>query len=359
MLSKSKTIFVGLSGGVDSSVVALRLLRQGYSVVGVFIKTWQPEFLTCTWENERLEAMRVSAHLGIPFLTCDATDAYKTNVADYMVREYTEGRTPNPDVMCNQFVKFGAFLDFAKSHGAETVATGHYAQVNFHEGRYRLYRGVDESKDQSYFLWALSQEQLSHIYFPVGDTKKSAVRMEARTAHLPTCNKQDSQGICFLGDIDMKEFLSYYIPPKTGDILGTDGSCIGTHEGAHFYTIGQRHGFTITTTKEASLPYYVVAKDLKKNTIVVSHTPIKIQNIKIHLTHVNSIQKKLPSQCQAQFRYRQKPFNIVWEGTSDDHGMLTVSDTDIDVPSLGQSCVFYNTDECLGGGIINDITELD
>ena len=217
-----KKVFVGLSGGVDSAVSATLLKKQGYEVVGVFIKTWHPDFLECNEEDERRDAMRVAAFLDIPFLTFDLADVYKKEVADYMIREYKEGRTPNPDVMCNKEVKFGTFLKKAISMGADCVATGHYARVlspcegGVPEGRGGLLKGKDPSKDQSYFLWTLKQEQLERIVFPIGNLKKTEVRKLAKKFNLPVAEKKDSQGICFLGEIDLKEFLKHYIKLKKG-----------------------------------------------------------------------------------------------------------------------------------------------
>jgi len=350
-----KTVFVGLSGGVDSSVSALRLVKQGYHVVGVFIKTWHPDFLPCTWEAERLDAMRIAARLNIPFLTCDATDAYKNDVAEYMISEYREGRTPNPDVMCNQYVKFGVFLDFALRHGAEAVATGHYAHVEHTGETYHLYRGFDPEKDQSYFLWTLTQKQLSRIFFPIGDTVKSHVRIEAKQSDIHTFEKRDSQGICFLGHVDIKEFLSHYVRVTKGDVLDEAGNVIGSHDGALFYTLGQRHGFITTTTRAESAPFYVISKDLTRNTITVSTTPKRVIGETVILSRVNVIAGELPTICEAQFRYRQKPFAVQVARHTDGRVMLTVLDKNIETPSLGQSCVLYADRECLGGGIINEI----
>lgn len=352
---KNKHVFVGLSGGVDSSVAAKRLIEQGYSVTGVFIKTWHPDFLTCSEEAERRDAMRVAAHLKIPFLTCDAQDAYKNDVAEYLIREYKEGRTPNPDVMCNQFVKFGAFMKFALHIGAQYVATGHYARVEERNENFHLYRGIDANKDQSYFLWTLTQAQLSKCLFPIGDTDKPRIRKEAEIAELPTFAKNDSQGICFLGQIDITEFLSHYIEAKPGNILNEQDETIGTHNGALFYTIGQRQGLAIKTLGDETLPYYVISKDMQKNTITVAASPKKVTHEKISLSHLNLIQSVVPTVCEAQFRYRQKPFTVSFEKNTNEHGMLTLLETNIELPSVGQSCVLYNGDECLGGGIINEI----
>lgn len=354
MNSTKETVFVGLSGGVDSSVSAQRLLRNGYTVVGIFIKTWQPDFLTCNWEAERLDAMRVAAHLNIPFLTFDAESTYRDEVAEYMITEYRKGRTPNPDVMCNQHVKFGAFLRYALQHGAEKVATGHYAQVKETEGRFHLYRGADTNKDQSYFLWTLTQEQLSRIIFPVGNALKATVRKEAEEGNLPTFAKHDSQGVCFLGEIDMREFLSHYVVTTEGDVLDTHGRVIGSHEGAVFYTIGQRHGFTINPKVTETTPHYVVAKDVEKNTITVSVEQQIATGRNVILRKVNTITASLPDTCEAQFRYRQKPFRVTLK-KQEDCISLTIPDDIVELPSLGQSCVLYEGDMCLGGGIIDAI----
>lgn len=348
-------VFVGLSGGVDSSVTAKRLLDAGHSVTGVFIKTWHPDFLPCTEEVDRRDAMRVAAHLGIPFLTCDAVDVYKKDVAEYMIHEYEAGRTPNPDVMCNRFVKFGAFLEFAQAHGASHVATGHYAEVREKAGVFHLFRGVDTNKDQSYFLWTLTQQQLAATLLPVGDTEKPAIRKEAEAAKLPTFAKGDSQGICFLGEVDIQEFLSHYIKVESGIVLSETGEAIGTHDGALYYTIGQRQGFVVKTAGTESVPQYVVKKDMRANTLTVSTSPVQVTGERFVLSQLNLIQGNVPHQCEAQFRYRQKPFKVQIEMTRKGHGMLTLLDKNIELPSLGQSCVLYAGDECLGGGIINEI----
>jgi tRNA-specific 2-thiouridylase len=355
MENRKKTVYVGLSGGVDSSVSAARLIKAGYSVVGVFIRTWVPDFLDCNIEAERLDAMRVAATLGIPFRTLDAEEAYKNEVADYMIREYQAGRTPNPDVMCNKFVKFGAFLDFALAEGADMVATGHYAEVK-HEGEsYHLHRGKDPLKDQSYFLWTLTPHELERIVFPIGDSVKSAIREEAGRYSLPTAAKNDSQGICFLGHVDMKDFLMHYIESKEGNVLDEAGNSIGTHDGAIFYTIGQRNGFSVKTVGDSSSPHYVVSKDVEKNTITVSPRLTTISGKTLILSDVNQISEDFGEECEAQFRYRQKPFKVGISRTEEGHVMLTVLENSIETPSAGQSCVLYRGDRCLGGGIINTI----
>ncbi len=351
----SGTVFVGLSGGVDSSVAAVRLIASGYTVVGVFIKVWHPDFLECNWEQERTDAMRVAAKLGIPFLTCDAQQVYKDAVASYFIDEYKNGRTPNPDVMCNKHVKFGAFLDFALQHGADFVATGHYAQhVVTHKG-HTLLRGVDTSKDQSYFLWTLTQAQLAKVLLPIGDSSKVRIREEAARAALTTAQKKDSQGICFLGHIDIADFLSHYMDLKNGIVLDEQGNEIGTHKGAIIYTQGQRQGFTITTSNPVRHPYYVTTTNAANNTIVVS-TKKPEQEVKssMTLTEVNYIawQPQVGETIEVQTRYRQKP-TICTITDADGTNTLTLQFTQsAEQVSSGQSCVLYSRDVCCGGGII-------
>jgi tRNA-specific 2-thiouridylase len=354
---RGSTVFVGLSGGVDSSVAALRLKNAGYRVVGVFIKVWQPDFLTCNWEAERLDAMRVAATLDIPFLTCDATDRYKNDVADYLIREYKAGRTPNPDVMCNKHVKFGAFLDFARAHGADFVATGHYAQRIDKDSGPELHRGADQNKDQSYFLWTLTNEQLSQIVFPVGNSEKAVIRKEAEHAGLPTAEKPDSQGVCFLGALDMKEFLFHFIPRDVGTVRDTDGNEIGEHDGALFYTIGQRHGFRNNNTHADDRPYYVVEKDIEKNILVASHkkpTHMDGHGSTLYLTDTNWIGPRDGEAVEIQTRYRQKPARGIVSSAGDARAEIKLSEP-LEMSAAGQSCVLYRGTRCLGGGIIDRV----
>lgn len=371
-------VFVGLSGGVDSSVSAALLKNDGYEVVGVFMKTWHPDFLPCMWKEERQDAMRVAAHLDIPFLTFDLEDAYKHGVADYMIREYKAGRTPNPDVMCNKEVKFGAFLERSLALGADCIATGHYARVRRQAGTKKgptlkrsgakqsdggrlvlveyadLLVGVDEEKDQSYFLWTLGQKQLSHTLFPVGGMKKSAVRELARKFGLPTAEKKDSQGVCFVGDLDMKEFLNQFIPQKKGNVLNTKGEIVGIHSGALFYTLGERHGFTITKKTSSEVRYYVVAKDVKKNTITVAHEEYMLEiggKKQITLNSTNWISTlPIPNHAYtAQIRYHGAylPCVVVEKFNGD---VELVFETPQLVAS-GQSVVLYAGEVCMGGGV--------
>jgi len=354
LAGKGKTVFVGLSGGVDSSVAAARLIKQGYKVVGVFIKVWHPDWMVCDWETERLDAMRVAAHLDIPFLTCDAEAAYRDDVATYFIKEYEAGRTPNPDVMCNQHVKFGRFLEFALEKGADFIATGHYAQRIETEEIATMYRGGDANKDQTYFLWTLSNKQLSQSLFPVGDTPKEDIRIQAEQLGIPVATKKDSQGICFLGHIDIAEFLSHYIDLVPGDVLDVEGACIGRHQGALVYTNGQRHGFTIETQTDQQKALYVVARDIDANTITVASTvPVLPDTSELHLRDTVVRQPiQVGEEIEFQYRYRQTPHvGIVTQVA--DTGLIIVPQSSIPTPAAGQSCVLYRGSLCVGGGILS------
>jgi tRNA-uridine 2-sulfurtransferase len=347
--NKKHKIFVGVSGGVDSSVVAYLLKQQGHEVHGVFVKTWSPDWLPCTWVDEKRDAMRVCAALDIPFHFLDAEEAYKQGVADYMIAEYKAGRTPNPDVLCNRVIKFGALWDYVQSQGGQYIATGHYAQT---DGMH-LMKGADPAKDQSYFLWMLSPRELSHILFPIGHLQKSEVRILAEKARLFTSEKKDSQGICFLGDIDMKEFLSHYIEQKTGAVIDTNGNTIGRHDGIWFYTLGERHGFRIAKQSTDQKPYYVVEKRIEDNTLVVSHekevfyTKKETQIITLRNT---SFLEDIHKTLEAQIRYHGEliPAKMIDQNT--------VKLSYKGVIAEGQSLVLYKKNTLVGGGVIDSIS---
>jgi tRNA-specific 2-thiouridylase len=340
-----KKVFVGMSGGVDSSVSAALLTEQGYDVTGVFIKVWQPDFIECTWKEDRLDAMRVAAQLGIPFVTLDLEKEYKEGVIDYMIEEYRAGRTPNPDVMCNREVKFGAFWKWAKEQGADYIATGHYAQT---DGK-QLLLSKDSNKDQTYFLWTLTTHDLSHVLFPVGHLHKEKVREEAQMRGLYTRGKKDSQGLCFVGTIDVKTLLKEYIDEKKGDVLDESRKSIGTHDGVMFYTIGERHGFTITKKNTDDTPYFIIAKNVAHNTLVVSHTPPHEKHGEvITLSRTNWIHQMQPGDVyEARARYRAPCARV--EVIDDTHMKVIGGEL---VATQGQSLVLYNDKRCLGGGII-------
>ncbi len=353
-MKKKGKVYVGLSGGVDSSVSAALLKDQGYDVTGVFIKVWQPPFLECTWKEERLDAMRVAAHLDIPFMTLDLEKEYKESIVDYMVAEYKAGRTPNPDVMCNKTIKFGAFLKKALEEGADFVATGHYAHRIKKNGVYELHAGLDKNKDQSYFLWTLTQDQLKHILFPVGGYEKAQVRKLAKKFDLITADKKDSQGLCFMGKLDMKDFLKEFIEEKRGNVIDDENNVIGYHDGAMFYTLGQRRGFVIVEKTPEDTPYYIVAKDIKNNTITVSHqigSHLPKEKKDIELTQINWI-LAVPEDGERFFvriRYRQRLYECTLKKAGDSVALT------FDVPQTvdkGQSAVLYKDSCCIGGGII-------
>ena len=334
-----------MSGGVDSSVSALLLKQQGYDVTGVFIKVWQPDFIECTWKEDRLDAMRVAALLDIPFVTLDLEKEYKEGVIDYMIEEYRRGRTPNPDVMCNREVKFGAFYTWAKAHGADYIATGHYAE---HDG-ISLVKSKDENKDQTYFLWTLKKELFSSILFPVGAMEKSKVRDLAEKHTLPVSAKKDSQGLCFVGTIDIKTLLKQYIKEKKGSVLNEHGEVIGEHDGVMFFTIGERHGFTITKKVTDDTPYFVIAKDVEKNTLTVSHTvPQEEKNEVLSLEKTNWTVTITPgAMYEARARYRAPLARV--EIIDETH--VRVLEGEITKAS-GQSLVLYDKERCIGGGVL-------
>jgi tRNA-specific 2-thiouridylase len=347
---KSKKVYIGMSGGVDSSVSAALLKKAGYDVTGVFIKVWQPDWINCTWKEDRLDAMRVAAKLDIPFITLDLEKEYKEEVVDYMISEYKLGRTPNPDVMCNRYVKFGGFYNYAMKNGADYVATGHYAQVI--DGK--LVAGEDKNKDQTYFLWTLNKEQLSKTLFPVGNIEKPEVRKLAKKFDLPNALKKDSQGLCFIGKIDIKEFLSHYITPDKGGVLDIQGNVIGTHDGSFFYTIGERHGFDIIKKTPNDEPYYVISKDIEKNTITVANKglegelPNGITTIQVKDVNWNQGVPAIGRKILARTRYRAPLQEIEFVDSN------TVKFTNVqDNISVGQSLVMYDGNICLGGAIIS------
>jgi tRNA-specific 2-thiouridylase len=358
--SKKKKVFVGMSGGVDSSVAAYLMKKKGYDVTGVFIKVWQPDFYECTWREDRLDAMRICAKLGIPFKTLDLEKEYKQEVVDYMIHEYKTGRTPNPDVMCNRYIKFGGFYDWAISSGADYVATGHYSRVKIDKtGQAHLLMAEDDNKDQTYFLWTLAQTKLRKCLFPIGDIKKPEVRKLAKKYNLITATKKDSQGLCFIGKVDMQDFLKNFIPAKIGKILNEKGEAIGSHDGAQYFTIGQRHGFTLTNNTASSNPVYVISKDLETNTVVVSDKKPGQKAMgdakTLIIDNVNEINPwQDGSEYLARVRYRQPLQICVLKKINKQGSWKVVFSNSQPAVAIGQSVVIYKDGECFGGGIIEE-----
>jgi len=304
-----------------------------------------------------LDAMKVAASLGIPFQTLDLEQEYKRDVVEYMVHEYRIGRTPNPDVCCNRAIKFGALWSWARQNGADFVATGHYARIkpdSAHGSRqddYALYMGLDTSKDQSYFLWQLTQDDLSHILFPIGAMKKNEVRREAAKRGLTTAAKKDSQGLCFLGQVDMKEFLSHFITEKPGVVYDTLARPVGTHPGAFFFTIGQRHGFTIHTKDAHRTPLYVIDKDIKENTLIVSPKynavlPDGYTQFTVADVLYSDVNTTLP--LEVCFRYHGKRYRATY-----DENTHTIRTKEKVHAACGQSTVLYRGERVVGGGIVD------
>jgi tRNA-specific 2-thiouridylase len=341
----AQQVFIGLSGGVDSAVSAALLRREGYDVVGAFIKIWSPEFIECTWREDRLDAMRVCAALSIPFREVDLSEEYKDEVVQCMVSDYKKGITPNPDVLCNRAIKFGHFAKWAFENGADRIATGHYARVENGQGRSLvLKRGADMNKDQSYFLYRLGQEDLSRTLFPIGGLQKSEVRTLAKKFGLPNAERPDSQGLCFVGHVSMKDFLGRFIALTRGDVVDESGEIIGVHDGAALYTVGERHGFT----SSGSAPRYVVATDIARNIVRVSTDKKDAERSSVALSDVHWVGERpaFPLIVSAQARYREKPFRV----------SVSQAEAAFDEPHIaapGQSLVLYDGEKCLGGGVIN------
>lgn len=354
---KDTKVVVGISGGVDSSVAALLLKEEGYDVVGIFMKNWDDtdENGVCTAEVDYEDAVAVCNQIDIPYYSINFEKEYYDRVFTYFLDEYKKGRTPNPDIMCNKEIKFKAFLDFAKSLGADFVATGHYARVDRSGDETVMLRGVDSNKDQTYFLSQLSQEQIKDVLFPVGELEKSQVREIAHKYKLATADKKDSTGICFIGERDFNEFLSNYLPAQEGNIVDTEGNILGRHDGLMFHTIGQRRGLGIGGEGEA---WFVCGKDLKKNELIVcqgKNNPLLFSN-KLYASEFSTISdKEIPKEfsCTAKFRYRQADIKAHVKVLADGKIEVTYDRTKAVTP--GQAAVFYLGDICLGSAIIDEV----
>ena len=366
-------VIVGLSGGVDSAVAAYLLKKQGYEVVGAFMRNWDaianndilgnPTLINdmCPQEEDYYDALKVAEQLGIEMLRVDFVEEYWEHVFTYFIEEYKKGRTPNPDILCNKYIKFDAFAKFAKENGADYLATGHYARIIHENDNHIMLKGIDQNKDQTYFLCQLSKEQLSNVLFPVGHLTKQEVREIALELDLNVAKKKDSTGICFIGERNFRDFLKNYIPAQKGKIVDIKtNEVIGEHDGVMYYTLGQRRGLGIGgIANHESGSWFVVNKDVNKNILYVAqgeennylfHNWARIENV----NWLGDIKNKEFIELNAKFRYRQKDIPVL---------MRFIDETSVEVKALelvraitmGQSCVFYDGDICLGGGIIEEV----
>ncbi|MCF7923541.1 MAG: tRNA 2-thiouridine(34) synthase MnmA [Candidatus Izimaplasma sp.] len=364
-----KKVVVGLSGGVDSAVSAYLLKKQGYEVIGLFMRNWDSAANNdvlgnpnnpnevCPQEQDYLDALAVAKHLGIELHRHDFIEEYWDHVFSYFIEEYKKNRTPNPDILCNKYVKFAGFQDVAKELGADYYAYGHYARRKTENNEHFLLRGLDHNKDQSYFLSSLSQKQLAKSLFPVGELTKKKVREIAKENNIPTASKKDSTGICFIGERDFKEFLKNYIFTKPGNIETIDKDVIGSHEGLMYYTIGQRKGLEIGGNKNyPNAPWFVIGKDIERNVLIVGqgeNNPMLYAN-RVIVEDVNWISKTKFSgelECHAKFRYRQKD-NVVIIKWINKNEIEVIAKHPVKAVTPGQAAVFYDGEICLGGGVI-------
>jgi tRNA-specific 2-thiouridylase len=360
-LNQPGKVIVGLSGGVDSAVSALLLLEQGYQVEALFMKNWDEDDRDnhCPAEEDLSDARAVAELLKIKLHTVSFSSEYWDRVFEYFLSEYKAGRTPNPDILCNQEIKFKAFLDYALSLGAEFIATGHYARIKQNGSTHQLLKGLDSNKDQSYFLYRLNQKALQHSLFPLGDLEKFHVRNLAKNAGFQNHAKKDSTGICFIGERKFTTFLARYLPAQPGNIVSVDGEELGTHQGLMFHTIGQREGLGIGGIKSASgEPWFVVNKDMKQNRLIVAqgsqHPALfKPSLLATDIHWIGLSTPAIPLNCHSRIRYRQP----------DQDCRITNLDGDrlkacFDVPQRaitpGQAIVFYQNEICLGGGTIHE-----
>lgn len=349
-----KTVVVGMSGGVDSSVAAYILKEQGYNVIGLFMKNWQDEDEACSAEADYADVAKVCGILDIPYYTVNYAKEYYEKVFEYFLSEYKKGKTPNPDVLCNREIKFGPFLDCAIKMGADFIATGHYAGVEERDGLFYLKKAKDKSKDQSYFLNQLSQGQLSKVIFPLENIEKPEVRAIAKKLNLSTAEKKDSTGICFIGERRFKEFLSKYIPMQKGKILTVDKKEIGTHDGVIYYTIGQRKGLNIGGISGTSGRWFVVDKDVENNILYVQQNEGKDLLSKAliaeNFNFIPKIPKSLEFNCTGKFRYRELDKKVFVKISN---GKVYIEFETLErAVTLGQYAVLYDDVYCLGGGEI-------
>lgn len=363
MSNKRTRVVVGMSGGVDSSVSAWLLKEQGYDVIGLFMKNWDDtdDEGNCTSTEDFEDVRQVCAQLNIPYYSINLEKQYWDKVFIHFLDEYKKGRTPNPDILCNQHIKFGDFLQRAKELGAQYIATGHYAQIKEVDGAKYLARGADANKDQTYFLYAVEREQLLQAMFPIGHMQKEEVRTLANELGLSTARKKDSTGICFIGPKNFKQFIRSYLPAQQGEIRTLDQRKIGTHEGVMYYTLGQRQGLGIGGGTGTTEPWFVVKKDVQRNILYVAegHDHPALYTTGLFAKDINWLDINLPTQpfsCTAKFRYRQQDQAVDIFPSSDGRFRVKFQQRQRAV-TPGQSAVFYKDDICLGGGIIDAIIE--
>lgn len=355
----TKTVVVGMSGGVDSSVAALLLKRQGYNTIGLFMKNWEEtdENGCCTAESDFEDVRRVCGKIGIPYFSVNFARQYYDRVFSYFLDEYSRGRTPNPDVLCNREIKFGPFLEKAREIGADFVATGHYCGISHENGVHRLLKASDSNKDQTYFLNNLSQGQLADVLFPLGELDKKEVRRIAEEEGLSTATKKDSTGICFIGERNFREFLAGYLPGKAGDIVDLNGKVVGRHEGLMYYTLGQRRGLGLGGTKDSQERWFVAAKDMARNRLVVSHGDESVLlSDALEADEINWIPFAPQAdsfECRAKFRYRQPEQKVTV--FKNGRGARVIFHSPQRAVTEGQYVVFYNERECIGGGVIERV----
>ncbi len=356
-----KTVVVGMSGGVDSSVAALLLKEQGYNVIGLFMVNWEETDSTgcCTADDDYSDVRRVANLIGIPYFTVNFAKEYYDRVFSYFLKEYSEGRTPNPDVLCNREIKFGPFLKYAEELGADYIATGHYCGISHENGTHYLLKAKDQNKDQTYFLNQLSQNQLEKVLFPLAGLDKTEVRKIAEENNLATAGKKDSTGICFIGERNFRKFLMNYLPAQEGEIRTYDGRVLGKHYGLMYYTIGQRKGLDIGGQKGDEGRWFVIEKDLKNNVLYVSHgDEDKLFSSGLYMDACNWIPyppKEKDFHCTAKFRYRQPEQGCtvhISANNGEKNSIYVEFDEKQRAITEGQFAVFYSDDKCLGGGVI-------
>ena len=357
-MARPDKIMVAMSGGVDSSVTVAEILASGIDCAGMFMKNWEEDDDAehCPAARDADDARTVAEQLGLPFYARNFASEYWDHVFEDFLQDYRSGRTPNPDILCNKEIKFKVFLDHAHDLGASHMATGHYVRKRVRDGRHELLRGVDTNKDQSYFLYAITQQQLAAAVFPVGAMHKPDVRLRALQAGLPVHDKKDSTGICFIGERRLSDFLARWLPPRTGDIRDTQGHVLGQHHGAQFFTLGQRQGLGIGGVRGADdAPWYVIGKDMASNIVYVSqqHDHVCLQSHSMQLEQLNWIAGHAPQQQQltAKIRYRQADQNCELQLNGGDTAAVLFSSAQW-AAMPGQSVVFYADEQCLGGGII-------